>query len=195
MENKDNNKQNRKDNYYYLRKLNYPKVLQKYKNYMDNTISHSVYDMDKKDKNIYVFPTQQEIAERWERKFSNQVKDALFVQTKLHYLPEKSWSKLTNDVDDNKNLNGYRTYDRQVFYYVNLSDTDELSRNLFNLFQKRTVNRDELLRYLLEFEENSMEDSWLYIRGQKILELTDNNLIVLPSVYSMDVFTTHTTQE
>lgn len=188
MENKQRNTNNKKNKFNFFKDLTYPKVTELYKKYPESSIKYSLYNKDNKNSTYFDFPTQDELALRWRVHYSGQKRDALFLQTQLHYLPEYLWKNISLD-ETNNILNGYRVRDRQIYYFVNLSETDAISRELFNLLHQRTINRDELEQSLRLFEDNDMEDSWLYIRGQTILSSSTDNLIVIPKVFSNDPFT------
>lgn len=191
MENKQRNtnkSNNNKNKFNFFKDLTYPKVTELYKKYPNNNIKYSLYNKDNKNSTYFDFPTQDELALRWRVHYSGQKRDALFLQTQLHYLPEYLWKNISLD-ETNNILNGYRVRDRQIYYFVNLSETDAISRELFNLLHQRTINRDELEQSLRLFEDNGMEDSWLYIRGQNFLSMSSNNLIVMPKILCQEPFT------
>jgi len=183
MENKQ-----RKNKFSFFKNLTYPKVMELYKKYPDNNIKYSLYNQNKKESIHYNFPSQEEFALGWRIHYSGQRRDALFLQTHLHYLPEYLWRNLSYDETSNI-LNGYRVRDRQNYYFINLSETDSITRELFNLLHQRTINREELEQLLGLFEDNSLQDSWLYIRGKNVLSMSSNNLIIMPTLLCQEPFT------
>ena len=184
--NKSNN--NKKNKFNFFKDLTYPKIVELYKKYPDNNMKYSLYNKNNKETTYFNFPSQEEFALGWRVHYSGQRRDALFLQTQLHYLPEYLWKNLSYDETSNI-LNGYRVRDRQNYYFINLSETDSITRDLFNLLHQRTINREELEQSLRLFEDNGMEDSWLYIRGQNVLSMSSNNLIVMPKVLCQEPFT------
>ena len=115
------------------------------------------------------FVSEKEKAEGWRDVYSPCKRNSKFLQTNLHYLPEHLWPKLRAFRQDGVDV-GMKVSDRTVHFFVHKADTDDLSRELFQLIQNRYNTDKERIKEILTFfnEEKGIE-SWLTIRANSIL--------------------------
>lgn len=147
------------------------------------------------------FSTQQEIAEGWCQTYDTKKDNYLHLRTKLQYLPEDLWENLrpwmhkekkhefANNKEKEEYYNsqgimiGYKVYCDSVRFFVDISDTDELCKRVFNYLHQQFISRaglEDLVSEMDEFEE--LQDSWLYIRAMMFLENCDGMEVFKPKM-------------
>ena len=114
------------------------------------------------------FVSEQDKAQGWRDNYSASKKNSKFLQTNLHYLPEHLWSRASVYRQDNVDV-GMKVSDKSVHFFVHKADTDELTRELFQLVQNKYSPNKERIQQILEvFNEKGIE-SWLTIRAKSLV--------------------------
>jgi hypothetical protein len=114
------------------------------------------------------FVTEKEKAEGWRDVYSSSKRNSKFLQTNLHYLPEHLWSKVRPFRQDNVDV-GMKVSDESIHFFVHKADTDDLTRELFQLVQNKYKPDIVRIQEILEvFNEKGIE-SWLTIRANSLL--------------------------
>ena len=114
------------------------------------------------------FVTEKEKAEGWRDIYSSSKRNSKFLQTNLHYLPEHLWKCAVPFRQDGVDV-GMKVSDRTVHFFVHKADTDDLTRELFQLVKNQyNPDRSRIEEILAVFNEKGIE-SWLTINAKSIV--------------------------